>query len=94
MTARNRSYAGYVRLKRRFIARSTVPRLPYSIELHDSRVSTVAIEDEIKTIRLRPAYIHREGKGWSQDADIIVHDQLLKAPIGNYGNYRRWHVAN
>jgi hypothetical protein len=29
------------------------------------------------TINLRPAYIHRDGKGWSQDADIIVQASAL-----------------
>lgn len=54
-----------------------MPDLPYSIELHDSRVSTIAFEGGIATARLRPAYIHRDGKGWSQDADIIIRESRV-----------------
>jgi hypothetical protein len=54
-----------------------VAHLPYSIELHDSRVSAISLDHGVTTINLRPAYIHRDGKGWSQDADIIVQTSTL-----------------
>src|SRR6202142_3072212 len=56
-----------------------MPNLPYSIELHDSRISTIAVERGIATVRLRPAYIHRDGKGWSQAADIIIKEPMFEA---------------
>jgi len=56
-----------------------MPDLPYSIELHDSRLSTIAVESGIAIVRLRPAYIHRDGKGWSQDADIIIRESMIEA---------------
>lgn len=53
-------------------------------------------------VKLRPAYIHRDGKGWRQDADIVVEqatvagtqarlpaslaDGHLKTPQGPYHN--------
>jgi hypothetical protein len=54
-----------------------MPDLPYSIELHDSRVSAIAFEGGIAIAQLRPAYIHRDGKGWSQDADIIIRESSV-----------------
>jgi hypothetical protein len=56
-----------------------MPDLPYSIELHDSRVSTIAVEGGTATVRLRPAYIHRDGKGWCQDADIVIRESMVEA---------------
>ena len=53
--------------------------LPYSVELHDSRVSAITLDHGVTTISLRPANIHRDGKGWSQDADIIVQASTLDA---------------
>lgn len=61
-----------------------MPDLPYSIELHDSRVSTIAVEGGIATVRLRPAYIHRDGKGWSQDADIVIRESVVEAPQAEF----------
>jgi hypothetical protein len=55
-----------------------VPQLPYSIELHDSVVSSLALQDGVATVSLRPAYIHRDGKGWKQDALLIVEGASLK----------------
>ena len=46
--------------------------LPYSIELHDSTLASVLVEDGTAFVQLRPAYIHRDGKGWTQDADILI----------------------
>jgi hypothetical protein len=52
--------------------------LHHSIELHDSRVSSIDLEGGMATVRLRPAYVHRYGKGWSQDADIIIRDSTVE----------------
>jgi hypothetical protein len=48
-----------------------VPHLPYSIELHDSRLEAVVV-DGVAVVQLRPAYIHGDGKGWTQDADLCI----------------------
>jgi hypothetical protein len=52
--------------------------LHHSIELHESRVSSIDLEGGMATVRLRPAYVHRDGKGWSQDADIIIRDSTVE----------------
>jgi hypothetical protein len=54
-----------------------VTDLPYSIELHDSHVSSIDLEGGIATVKLRAAYVHRDGKGWSQDADVIIRESTI-----------------
>jgi hypothetical protein len=61
-----------------------VPNLPYSIELHDSRVSTITQELSVTTINLRHAYIHRDGKGWSQDVDIVIGASVVEGVQPDY----------
>ncbi|MFC3684674.1 hypothetical protein [Hydrogenophaga luteola] len=48
--------------------------LPHSIELHDSTLASVLVKENTAIVQLRPAYIHRSGKGWTQDADILIGD--------------------
>ncbi len=58
-----------------------MPHLPHSIELHDSRIAHItALQDDL-CISLRPAYINNLGKGWVQDADIIVRSATLEGDI-------------
>lgn len=80
-----------------------MPQLPYSIELHDSELTGIEKRGESLHIFLSPAYIHRDGKGWSQDVEIIVSeatvegeevglptklgDGHMKTPLGPYHNY-------
>lgn len=49
-----------------------MPHLPYSIELHDSRLEAVVSDEGAAILKLRPAYIHRNGRGWVQSADLRV----------------------
>jgi hypothetical protein len=79
-----------------------MPSLPYSIELHDSVLSDIERIERDYILRLRPAYVHREGKGWTQDIDLIlldagvlshspalparIADGSLRTPIGPYHN--------
>jgi hypothetical protein len=49
-----------------------MPHLPHSIELHDSRIAAIRQDCGATKICLRPAYIHRDGKGWNQDVDILI----------------------
>jgi hypothetical protein len=49
-----------------------MPHLPFSIELHDSDVTSIVLDNGAATVKLRPAYVHRDGKGWSQDADRFL----------------------
>ena len=49
-----------------------MPHLPFSIELHDSRLAEVRHDALATTIRLSPAYVHRDGKGWSQQAELVI----------------------
>ena len=54
-----------------------MPQLPHSIELHDSQLSGIERRGESIHIYLSPAYIHRDGKGWSQDVEIIVNEATV-----------------
>ena len=81
-----------------------MPQLPYSIELHDSRLASIAKVDTTASIvlGLSPAYLHRDGKGWVQEAQIVIAaatadcfqyelpariaDGSLKTPAGPYHN--------
>ena len=49
-----------------------MPHLPFSIELHDSRLAEIRHDGASTTIRLSPAYVHRDGKGWSQEAELVI----------------------
>ena len=51
-----------------------MPQLPYSIELHDSELSGIEQKGNDIHIFFNPAYIHRDGKGWTQDVEVIVHE--------------------
>jgi hypothetical protein len=79
-----------------------MPALPYSIELHDSVLYEIERIERDYILRLRPAYVHREGKGWTQDIDLIfldadmvlpsptlparIADGSMRAPSGPYHN--------
>jgi len=49
-----------------------MPLLPESIELHDSQISAIEQVNGVMNIHLSPAYIHCDGKGWSQHAIIRI----------------------
>jgi hypothetical protein len=49
-----------------------MPQIPYSIELHDSTISSIQKRGDTVIINLRPAYIHRDEKGWVQNADVVL----------------------
>jgi len=55
-----------------------MPHLPYSIELHDSELAAVEKHAGAAVLKLRPAYIHRDGKGWRQDADLIIGSATME----------------
>jgi len=59
------------------IGTQKMPHLPHSIELHDSRLAAIVVESGTATVRLRPTYVHRDGKGWSQDADLVIRGATL-----------------
>lgn len=60
-----------------------MPQLPHSVELHDSKLTAIRHTPEGLTLELRPSYVHRDGKGWRQDADIQVvgAQPLQEAPL-------------
>ena len=49
-----------------------MPHLPCSIELHDSTLEGIETDCDDAIVKLRPAYIHRDGKGWRQNADLRI----------------------
>ena len=53
--------------------------LPHSIELHDSRVTAASIEENALVVHFRPAYVHKQGKGWRQDADLVISAARIDA---------------
>lgn len=54
----------------------------HAIELHDSTLAAMRREDDVLVLELRPAYVHRDGAGWSQDADLRLSDAAdVTAPI-------------
>ncbi len=55
-----------------------MPHLPHSIELHDSVVESVRTEGGTTIIALRPAYVHRGGKGWLQEVDLVVFGSAVE----------------
>ena len=56
-----------------------MPHLPFSIELHDSDVTSIVLDNGSATENLRPAYVHRDGRGWSQDADIVIRESTIES---------------
>lgn len=54
-----------------------MPQLPHSIELHDSKLSSIERHGETVHVYLNPAYIHRNGKGWTQDVEIIINEETV-----------------
>jgi hypothetical protein len=56
-----------------------MPHLPFSIELHDSDVTSIVLDNGAATAKLGPAYVHRDGKGWSQDADIVIRESTIES---------------
>lgn len=55
-----------------------MPQLPHSIELHDSELFNIEQKGGDIHLFFSPAYIHRDGKGWTQDVEIIVHDATIE----------------
>src|ERR1700722_2944935 len=56
-----------------------MPHLPFSIELHDSDVTSIVLDNGAATVKLRPACVHRDGKGWNQDADIVIRESTIES---------------
>ena len=46
----------------------------HAIELHDSTLAAMRREGDALVLALRPAYVHRDGAGWSHDADIHLFE--------------------
>jgi hypothetical protein len=49
-----------------------MPDLPHSIELHDSLMTSMETRSGVLCITLGPAYVHNHGKGWLQEAKLII----------------------
>lgn len=56
-----------------------MPHLPYSIELHDSEISSVGFRNDSAVIAFSHVYIHKDGKGWSQTAELIVSSATIES---------------
>lgn len=49
-----------------------MPNLPHSIELHDSTISGIEGRNGSIVIKFSRAYVHLDGKGWAQEAEIRI----------------------
>jgi hypothetical protein len=65
---------------RLLLVRRRMPHLPYSIELHDSQVAAIEATGNSLVFKLNPAYVHRNGKGWRQDAEIVIAGSVADIP--------------
>jgi hypothetical protein len=79
-----------------------MPYLPYSIELHDSEIASVSLDNSTVTMNFSPAYVHSGGKGWVRSAQLKVYaatvdsgqtkypakvaDGRMKTKLGSYHN--------
>jgi hypothetical protein len=57
-----------------------MPDLPHSIELHDSQLAAVQVRQGMLTLELRPSCVHKDGKSWTQDADIELPGAVALTP--------------
>lgn len=51
--------------------------MPHSVELHDSELSGIEEKGEAIHLFFSPAYIHHDGKGWTQEVEVIVHKATM-----------------
>lgn len=61
-----------------------MPRLPYSIELHDSEIASVSLENGTATVNFSHAYVHSDGKGWSRSAQLRVYSAMMESGQTGY----------
>ena len=54
-----------------------MPNLPYSIELHDSTISGIESRNGSIVIKFSRAYVHLDGKGWTQEAEIRIGNATM-----------------
>jgi hypothetical protein len=58
-----------------------VLQLPHCIELHDSCVVSAAFKGETYVIEFAPAYVHRDGKGWNQNARLLLRAAVVQSRV-------------
>ena len=51
------------------------------IELHDSWVAGITLHGGEALVALRPAYVHRNGSGWTQDIDLLIHSASVTGAV-------------
>lgn len=61
-----------------------MPNLPHSIELHDSTISGIETRGDSLLINFSHAYVHLDGKGWSQEAEIWIGEACLGGDSVSY----------
>lgn len=75
---------------------------PYFVELHDSEISVIEKVGSDVHLLFSPAYIHKDGKGWTQDLEVVIHqadmdmlgidlpatlaDGFMRSRIGSFRN--------
>lgn len=53
-------------------------QLPHAIELHDSEIQAFARAGDAVIVRFSRAYIHKDGKGWTQAVDLRIEEAALE----------------
>ena len=61
-----------------------MPHLPYSIELHDSEISAIESGGGGILVKFSHAYVHKDGKGWSQKAELLINSATLESDQTSY----------
>ena len=59
------------------------------IELHDSELAAVEFSDGSALVSLSPAYVHRDGSGWLQDATVTIRGAASAPSIAGLPIARR-----
>jgi hypothetical protein len=49
------------------------------VELHDSTLAELCHLGSLIEIRLRPAYVHEPGSGWTQNVDLVISDGWIES---------------
>lgn len=68
-------------MARRHVFQELSVALLHSIELHDSVLHGLEGSADLLSIRLRPSYLHLNGKGWIQNADIVIREAVVSGEL-------------
>ena len=53
------------------------------VEIHDSTLLGAFLVGRAIEVRLRPAYLHHRGSGWTQDVDLVIDEGAIESLPAN-----------